>query len=195
MSKQIIRDKMKVKTTTILPADKKNFKAFNLKEDSACKLEFLSDGIGYNIKYCDQSLGIYSTSNPDLMILNLLEELADYNSGDSGSVKYKLDNLVEEKSIIINHQYQTVYKNNILKYLLGLEDNIIKAACIEQKLTYQQLADAIGVSESSLRSSVSTNKVSKQVERSIEMYLKIIHLEKELEKSDTIKTILKSWLN
>ena len=74
-------------------------------------------------------------------------------------------------------------------------NNKIKSACIEQNLTYQQLADEIGVSESSLRSSVSTNKVSKQVEKSIEMYLKITYLEKELEKSNTIKTILKSWLD
>ena len=186
---------MKRKTITVLPADRKNFNAFKLKDDSSCKLEFTSDVMGYKIKYCDQELGTYSTSNPDLMILDFLEELADYNDGDSSTVKVKLDNLVEEKSIVINQQYQTIYKNNELRYLVGLEDNKIKAACIGQKLTYQQLADAIGVSESSLRSSVSTGKVSKQVEKSIEMHLKIIHLEKELEKSDTIKTILKSWLN
>ncbi|QOY52627.1 hypothetical protein [Candidatus Sulfurimonas baltica] len=186
---------MKVNTITIQPADKKNFTTFKLKEDTACKLEFISDGIGYHIKYCDKDFGMFSTNNPDLMILSFLEKLADYNDGDSKGVKSKLDYLVEEKSIAINQQYQTVYKHNELKYLIGLEDNKIKAACIEQKLTYQQLADAIGVSESSLRSSVSTNKVSKQVEKSIEMYLKIVHLEKELEKSDTIKTILKSWLN
>lgn len=186
---------MKVKTTTVLPADKQNFTAFKLKEDTACKLEFISNAIGYHIKYCDQELGTFSTSNPDLMILSYLEKLADYNDGDAEGVKFKLDYLVEVKSIVANQQYQTVYKYNELKYLIGLEDNKIKAACIEQKLTYQQLADAIGISESSVRSSVSTGKVSKQVEKSIEMHLKIIHLEKELEKSDTIKAILKSWLN
>jgi len=187
---------MQVKTITVLPADKKNFEVFKLKDDSACKLEFISDAvIGYYIKYCNQNLGTYSTNNQDLMILSFLEKLADYNDGDSEGIKSKLDYLVEEKSIAINQQYQTVYKYNELKYLLGLEDNKIKAACIEQKLTYQQLADAIGISESSIRSSVSTGKVSKQVEKSIEMFLKIIHLEEELEKSNTIKTILKSWLN
>ena len=186
---------MKVKTITVVPANKENFKAFKLRDDSSYKLEFTSDAMGYKVKYGDQELGIYSTSNPDLMILDFLEELADYNHGDSSTVKEKLDSLVEEKSIVVNQQYQTVYKNNELKYLVGLEDNKIKAACIGQKLTYQQLADAIGVSESSLRSSVSTNKVSKQVEKSIEMYLKIIHLEQELEKSNVIKTVLKSWLN
>lgn len=185
---------MKVKTITVLPADKQNFKKTKLKDDSTSKLEFISVLEGYQIKYSDDELGTFATNNPDQMILEFLEVLADYNDGDSKNVKVKLDHLVEEKSIVINQQHQTTYKNNVLRYLLGLENNKIKSACIEQNLTYQQLADAIGVSESSLRSSVSTNKVSKQVEKSIEMYLKIIHLEKELEKSNTIKTVLKSWL-
>lgn len=73
-------------------------------------------------------------------------------------------------------------------------DNIIKTTRVEQGITYRQLATSIGVSESGLRSSASNNKISKQVKKSIEMYLKIIHLEKELEKADAIKQTLKSWL-
>ena len=187
---------MKVKTVKLIPAEKGNFKLFKIKNDTTCKLEFISNPLeGYLITYCEDDLGMYSTNNPDLMILNFLQELAIYNNGNSKDIKLKLDNLIENKSIITNQQYPTVYKNSVLKYLLGLEDNIIKAVSIGQNLTYQQLADVIGVSESSLRSSVSTNKVSKQVEKSIEMYLKILHLEKELEKSNAIRTILKSWLN
>lgn len=186
---------MKVNTITVKAATKENFNSFELKDDSTCKLEFASDMMGYyHIKYCDEELGVYATHNPDLMVQEFIEALAEYNNGDSQNVKIKLDHLVEEKSVIINSQYQTTYKNNVLKYLIGLEDNIIKSACIEQKLTYQQLADAIGVSESSLRSSVSTNKVSKQVEKSIEMFLRIAYLEKELEKTNLIKSTLKSWL-
>lgn len=187
---------MKVKTITVLSAEKHNFKKCRLKDDSSSKLEFTTDTMsGFKIKYDNQDLGNYSTNDPDLMILSFLEVLADYNNGDEEGVKAKLDKLVEKKPIITNNQYQTTYKNNELQYLIGLEDNIIKSACIEQRLTYQQLANEIGVSESSLRSSVSTNKISKQVEKSIEMYLKITHLEKELEKSNTIKTVLKSWLD
>ncbi len=73
-------------------------------------------------------------------------------------------------------------------------DNIIKTTCAEQGITYRQLATSIGVSESGLRSSASNNKISKQVKKSIEMYSKIIHLEKELEKANVIKQTLKSWL-
>jgi hypothetical protein len=129
------------------------------------------------------------------MILEFLEELAKNNDGDVINIKTKLDGLIEEKPTLRNREYPTIYRNSILKYLLGIEDNMIKIACIEQKLTYQQLADILGLSESSLRSAVSTNKVSKQVEKSIEMYLKIIQLEKELEKANSIKQVLKSWLS
>lgn len=61
-------------------------------------------------------------------------------------------------------------------------NNIIASVRAKQNLTYKQLASEIGVKEGSLRSAASTGKISKQVEKSIEMYLKIIHLEKELEK-------------
>lgn len=179
----------------IEPASKAYFKKFKLKEDSSCKLEFIPQIIGYQIKYCDEDFGTYDTNNRDLLIIEFLEELAAFNNGDSKGVKSKLDNQVEERTTLIYQQYQTIYKNSTLKYLLGLEENIIRSVCIEQKLTYQQLADEIGLSESSLRSAASTNKVSKQVEKSIEMYLKIIQLEKELEKANTIKQVLKSWLN
>ncbi len=148
-----------------------------------------------DIKGLDDIQKIPFTTKQDLMILEFLELLAEYNNGDPEGVKAKLDNLVQEKSIVPYQQYETTYKNNLLKYLLGLEDNMIKAVCIEQNLTYQQLADILGLSESSLRSAASTNKISKQVEKSIEMYLKIVHLEKELEKANAIKTTLKLWLN
>lgn len=186
---------MKINHITTLPADKMNFKAFKFKDDSTYKLEFKYNGVAYEILYGDEMLGWYDTQNQDLMILEFLELLAKYNNGDPEGVKVKLDSLVEEKSIVPYQQYQTTYKNNLLKYLLGLEDNMIKAVCIEQNLTYQQLADILGLSESSLRSAASTNKISKQVEKSIEMYLKIVHLEKELEKANAIKTTLKLWLN
>jgi hypothetical protein len=185
---------MQAKILTVLPADKKNFEKFQFEDDSNYKLEFISDVVGYHIKYGDKDYGTYETNNLDLMIKEFLEELAVTNNGDADGVKARLDTQIE-KSNINNQQYPTIYKNNVLKYLLGLEDNVVKSACVEQKITYQQLADAIGLSESSLRSAVSTSKISKQVEKSIEMYLKIIHLEKELEKSNTIKQVLKSWLS
>lgn len=186
---------MQINPITILPANKMNFKTFEFKDDSTHKLEFKYNSVAYEILYGDEILGWYSAQNQDLMILEFLKLLAEHNDGDPKGVKAKLDNLVQEKSIVPSQQYETTYRNNLLKYLLGLEDNMIKAVCIEKNLTYQQLADILGLSESSLRSAASTNKVSKQVEKSIEMYLKIVHLEQELEKANVIKATLKSWLN
>ncbi len=187
---------MQAKIINIKPANKENFEKFQFMDDSNCKLEFIPQLMGgYQVKYCDKDYGTYETTNPDLMIKEFLEELAVANNGNSEGVKTRLDNLIEKQSSILHQQYQTTYKNSTLKYVLGLEENIIRSVCIEQKLTYQQLADEIGLSESSLRSAASTNKISKQVEKSIEMYLKIIQLEKELEKANTIKQVLKSWLN
>ena len=186
---------MRVNYRNILPANKIDFKLFKLKDDSALKLEFKYNSFAYEISYGDEQLGWYKTHNQDLMILEFLETLAEYNGGDQVGVKARLNNMIEVKSPIITQQYPTAYKSNMLKYLLGLEDNMIKSVCIEQNLTYQQLADILGLSESSLRSAASTNKVSKQVEKSIEMYLKIVHLEKELDKANEIKATLKSWLS
>lgn len=186
---------MKVKTVTMELAEKGNFKKlFKLGENTTSKLEFKYNGVLYEIIYNDNVLGYYTTNSRDSMILNFLEDLAIYNNGDDKDVKNKLNHLVEEVSPIQNQQYQTIYKTNELKYLIGLEQNLIKSICIEQKLTYQQLADEIGLSESSLRSAASTNKISKQVEKSIEMYLKIQHLEKELLEANKIKNTLKAWL-
>ena len=187
---------MQVNTVNVQSSEKENFKKlFRLKDNTTSKLEFRYNSVSYEISYDSEDLGWYNTNSRDQMILNFLEALTSHNKGNTQGVKAKLDHMVEKEPLSPNHKYKTIYKNNELKYILGLEDNIIKAACIEQGLTYQQLADSIGVSESSLRSSVSTNKVSKQVEKSIEMYLKIVHLEKELEKSNQIKNVLKSWLN
>ena len=71
----------------------------------------------------------------------------------------------------------------------------VKKICKINNLTYQQLSDVIGVSESSLRSAASTKKISKQVEKSIGMYLRIKQLETELEKANAFKQSLKTWLN
>ncbi len=110
--------------------------------------------------------------------------------------KFNLIPLFIEDFLIHKTTYERnsfIYKQDVLNWYN--EINSIKKAAIEYNLTYKQIADAIAVSESSLRSSVSTHKVSKQVERSIELYLKTIYLEKELQKSNSIKSIFKSWLS
>ena len=104
---------MKVNTVNIQTGKKENFnKLFKLKDNSTSKLEFKYNGTAYEIKYDNEDLGWYSSSNQDQMILNFLEALADYNGGDESEVKAKLDHLVEYESPVLHQQYQTTYKNN-----------------------------------------------------------------------------------
>lgn len=168
------------------------------------------------ISYNNHEYKIAFEGNSSLLILRTFEKIASCNNGDVDNVKSRLKvfgtKIINDESIttlpndFLNRTLEMndgleyrfdkrTYSHGDIKYIIGLEDNVIKITCLEQNLTYQQLADAIGVSESSLRSSASTGNVSNQVKKSIEMYVKIIYLEKEIVKSNQIKTILKSWLN
>ena len=70
-------------------------------------------------------------------------------------------------------------------------ENIVKKVCKELGLTYKELGERIGVSESSLRSAASTGKISNQVKKAIELYLENLQLKKELEKFEQLKKLLK----
>ena len=74
-------------------------------------------------------------------------------------------------------------------------NNLIKIICESYDLSYLQLSEILGMSESSIRSAASTGKISKQAKAGIKMYLKIVHLEREIERTNKIKQELKSWLN
>ena len=74
------------------------------------------------------------------------------------------------------------------------DENIVKATCREFGMTYKELGEAIGYSEGALKTAVSTGKISNSMTRAIELYLKTLKLEKELENSNKIKSTLKDWL-
>jgi len=71
------------------------------------------------------------------------------------------------------------------------DENIVKATCRELGMTYKELGEAIGYSESNLRKSVSDNKVSSQLLKSIEMFLEINKLKTELDEYDTFRELIK----
>ena len=75
----------------------------------------------------------------------------------------------------------------------GTYTNIVKATCNELKMTYKELGEAIGYSENAISNSA-RDKVSKQLQKAIELYTKNLQLEKELEKSNKIKSAFKEWL-
>lgn len=93
----------------------------------------------------------------------------------------------------INKEEALIRKKN--SYNLLEEPNIIKKTCKELGLTYAQLAEQIGYSESNLNKVASTGQISNQLTKVIELYLENLKLKKELENSNKIKQTLKEWLN
>ena len=74
-----------------------------------------------------------------------------------------------------------------------MQENIVKQVCKELGLTYKQLGEMIGLSESSLRSAASTGKISNQIKKAIGLYLENLELKKELQEFHTLKEMLKKW--
>ena len=73
------------------------------------------------------------------------------------------------------------------------EIHLVKKVSKELGLTYQELGDEIGYSESTLRRSVSKNQLSGQLKKAIELYLKIIELKEKEEKSKKQKDLIEAY--
>jgi len=74
------------------------------------------------------------------------------------------------------------------------EEHLIKRVSKELGLTYKELGEKIGYSESNLRRSVSQKQMSIQLQKAIEMFLKIKELEKELKNTNKLKSTLKELI-
>ena len=74
------------------------------------------------------------------------------------------------------------------------EENLIKKTCKELGFTYKEFGEKIGYSESNLKSSVSRNQVSKQLEITIHLYLKTIELQKEIDNTKNFKQSLQEFI-
>ena len=74
------------------------------------------------------------------------------------------------------------------------EVHLVKRVSKELGITYKELADNIGYTESNLRKSVSQNKISYQLEKAIELYIKTLELEQKLEDSEKSKKEIKDNL-
>lgn len=75
-----------------------------------------------------------------------------------------------------------------------MKDNIIKTTCKELGLTYKQLADEIGLTEGSIKRLASSDDITTQVIKSIEMLKKIKNLESQIQDSQELKTLLKKFI-
>jgi DNA-binding XRE family transcriptional regulator len=70
--------------------------------------------------------------------------------------------------------------------------NIVKRTCKEIGLTYKELAEAIGVKESTLNKIASTGEVSDQIRKAISLYLETLELKKQLKDCDILKQALQN---
>ena len=74
-----------------------------------------------------------------------------------------------------------------------MNENIVKKVCKELGLTYKELGERIGYSESALSNAAATGKISNQLKQAIQLYLENLELKKELEEFQELKKLLKKW--
>ena len=74
------------------------------------------------------------------------------------------------------------------------EIHLVKKVSKELGMTYKELGERIGYSESNLRQSVSTNKLSSQLKKAIELYLETISLKKKVDEAEEFKYILRAFI-
>lgn len=67
----------------------------------------------------------------------------------------------------------------------------IKDFCKEQGLTYKQLGELIGYSESAIKSAIAKDEVSEPMSKAIQMQLEIAQLKKELQEFKNFKNFIK----
>ena len=75
------------------------------------------------------------------------------------------------------------------------EVHLVKRVSKELGLTYKELGEEIGYTEGSLRRSVSTNQISSQLKKAIELYLEIIRLKEKEKQTNDVKALLRTFMS
>ena len=73
--------------------------------------------------------------------------------------------------------------------------HLVKKVSKELGITYKELGEEIGYTESSLRKAVSDNRTTLQLQKAIELYLKNRKLEAEQEKNKKMEKIMKEFIS
>jgi len=74
------------------------------------------------------------------------------------------------------------------------EEHLIKRVSKELGLTYKELGEKIGYTESALKKSVSENRLPSQLKKSIELYLEVLELKRKEEETKQFKKILRTFI-
>ena len=75
------------------------------------------------------------------------------------------------------------------------EVHLVKRVAKELGLTYRELGEEIGYSESNLRKSVSENRLSVPLKKAIELYLENQKVKKLTEERENLKDMLRTFLS
>ena len=75
------------------------------------------------------------------------------------------------------------------------EIHLVKKVSQELGLTYKELAEEIGYTEGNLRKSVSENRLSSPLKKSLELYLKVVKFQNEKEDTKKMKEILRTLIS
>ena len=67
------------------------------------------------------------------------------------------------------------------------EVHLVKKVSKELGMTYKELGEEIGYTESTLRKSVSENRITPQLKKAIELYLKTLEFEEDRKEMKLIK--------
>ena len=73
------------------------------------------------------------------------------------------------------------------------EVHLVKRVSKELGLTYKELGEEIGYSESTLRRSVSKNQISEQLKKAIELYLEITKFKEKEEEENRKKDLIATY--
>lgn len=74
-----------------------------------------------------------------------------------------------------------------------MDENLIKQTCKELNLTYKQLGEAIGYSESAIKNA-GVGEASEPMKKAIELYKETLELKSKLKKTEDFKSNLKDFL-
>jgi len=75
------------------------------------------------------------------------------------------------------------------------EVHLVKRVCKELGLTYKELGEKIGYTDGGLKNLVFKNQVTRNLEKSIELYLETLRLKKEVEEANRFRNVLQTFIS
>ena len=73
--------------------------------------------------------------------------------------------------------------------------HLVKRVCKELGLTYKELGEKIGYTDGGLKNLVFKNQVTRNLEKSIELYLETLRLKKEVEEANRFRNVLQTFIS